>query len=84
MIHYIVGQGDKGVPLLIEALQSEDCVKVGYAAYCLEQIGSIDGVDTARKRLAEISKSNEPHYKKAFARNCLEEYLMSKDRRKEK
>src|SRR5262249_8263127 len=81
---YIVEQGGKAGPLLIDAIRSDDCLKVGYVAFCLKQIGSTDGVDVATKRLTQISKSNELHYKKRFAERCLEEYLMLKDRRKEK
>jgi hypothetical protein len=74
-VDYIVRQGRKAVPLLIEALKSGDDVKVGYAAFCLELMKSPEGLDTAKHRLAAIARTEESNWKKTFARNCLEQYL---------
>jgi hypothetical protein len=74
-VDYIVRQGDRAVPFLIRALESRDHVRVGYAACCLELMGSADGLNAAKQRLAGVAKQDEDDWKKTFASNCLEEYL---------
>jgi len=77
-VTYIISQRKKAIPLLVNALKDGDCVKVGYAAYCLMLMKASEGSTIARQKLAELHTSDDISYKRYFAMNCLEDYLALK------
>ena len=45
---YVIQHGKASVPYLVEELKGTDPIQVGYAAYCLQEIGAADGTDAAK------------------------------------
>jgi hypothetical protein len=74
-VDYIIQVGRPSIPLLVEALKSGDNVKVGYAAFCLHELNAPEGLVIARQRTIEIRACEDKLYRKAFALNCLQDYL---------
>ena len=71
----LVRLGDKAVPALVEALKSESPVQVGYAAYCLREIGTARGVLEAESSLTRLRGSSAQTPETRFAIRCLEGFL---------
>jgi len=63
------------VPALVSAISSDQLVKVGYAAYCLELMQAPNGIKAARLKLQSLQDVGQPDYRRFFARNCLSEYI---------
>jgi len=71
----LISYGEEAVPSLIEALNSENPVCVGHAAYCLKEIGTSRGVPEAEAALDRLRKSSEETIEVRFARSNLEAFL---------
>jgi len=73
----LIAYGDEAVPYLVDALASENPVQVGYAAYCLREIGARNGIleaESATNRL-QAFQTKTPEVR--FALSNLEAFLSS-------
>ena len=74
-VEFIVSRGEVSIPLLVEALSSDNLVKVCYAAYCLELMQAQEGKATAQRTLKRVHALTAPSAYKPSAINALEDYL---------
>lgn len=67
---------DRGaIPALVAALNSDQPVRVGNAAYCLQLMRAKEGINTASLRLQALDRDAKQEYRSLFARKCLDCYL---------
>ena len=77
-VAWIISRGREAIPFLVEALESGNPVKVGYAAYCLELMRANQGEEAALKKLKILQAiKGADDYRLSFAVNCLRDYLRS-------
>jgi len=79
-VTYIVAQGRKAIPLLVEALDGPSPTQVIYAAYCLQQMKASEGRSVAERRLAEYTaRGGSLDFDEHSAAEAIRDYLVSLD-----
>ena len=73
----LISYGGKAVPLLVQALASENPVQVGYAAYCLREIGASRGISEAESAARRLQALQTKTVEVRFALTELEAFLSS-------
>jgi len=68
--------GEDAIPLLVEALDSRDPVKVAYAAYCLNRLRAEEGIEAAERALRRV-QALEPGVPAKSAEASVSEYLQT-------
>ena len=75
-VNAVLSRGGTAIPALRAALRSENPVLVGYAAFCLEQLGAQEGKEEAQAALGRFEASTST-FDTDFAVGALKSYLQA-------